>query len=69
MGMPGPAELLIVFVIGLLVIGVPVAILVFVIIMAVRQRGTNDADQAASKLIEENQALREEIADLKARHN
>ena len=68
MGMPGLAELAIVLVIGLLVIGVPVAILVCVIVL-VRQRRGNDASQTISKLIEENQRLRDEITELKSRLN
>ncbi len=69
MGMPGLYELLIVFVMGLLVFGVPIAILVFVVIMVTRQRRSGNDDQSVSRLVEENQALREEIATLKSKHN
>ena len=67
--LPGGFELLIVLGIGLLVIGVPIAILVFVVIMVTRQRRSGNDDQSVSRLVEENQALREEIATLKSKHN
>ncbi len=54
MGMPGPLELLIVLVTGLLSFGVPVAILVVVIILFLRQRGESDA-------------LRNELEELKSK--
>ena len=67
--LPSGFELLIVLGIGLLVIGVPIAILVFVVIMVTRQRRSGNDDQSVSRLVEENQALREEIATLKSKHN
>ena len=67
MGMPGPIELLIVLVSGLLACGVSVAILVIVIIIFLRQRGESESTRAASSLIEENQALRKELEELKSR--
>ena len=72
MGMPGPLELLIVLVLGFLVIGVPVAAIVVLILISARRRGANDFakddSEAVSRLVEENRALRKELADLKARY-
>ena len=63
----GIFELLFVLVAGLLTFGVPVAILVVVIIIFLRQRGESDASQEVSRLIEENRALRNELEELKSK--
>ena len=70
MATPGPFEFLIVIAIGLVVIGVPVAIIVLAIILFTRRQGPTDlpADaRTVARLIEENQELRKEVAELRSR--
>ena len=61
---PGPLELLIILFIGLLIFGVPVAIVIWLVMLNRKQRSGNTSP-TYSELMTENHRLRDEIAALK----
>jgi hypothetical protein len=64
-GMPGPMELVILLVSGVLCLGVPAAVIVLLVILLKRQGADQQSASANAALIEENRRLREELASLK----
>jgi len=64
----GVQELIIILVIGIFVIGVPVAILIL-LVMLIRKQRSADKSPTYSELITENHRLQAEIADLRNKHD
>lgn len=63
----GPAELLILLIIGTLAIGVPVAIIVLLVVL-LRKNNSGDQNPSYSQLRDENHRLREELAALQQKN-
>lgn len=63
----GPTELLILIVIGVLVVGVPIAIIVLIVFLALRHKSSGQSP-SYPQLLEENQRLREELAAVKGKN-
>jgi hypothetical protein len=63
----GPAELLVLLVLGFLVFGFPIAIVILLVVL-LRNRNADSTSPSYAQLLEENQRLRNELAEARSKN-